>query len=208
MPFQERCIVANQRPASGKYMANDPLRAEVTGLLKAWSSGRPEALDKLIPAVHHELKHLAAAYMRRERPDHTLQATGLVNEAYLRLVEQREVTWHDRRHFYGIAAQCMRRVLVDYARQRKAEKRGGDHTFVALDESLDAGAERGTDLIALDDALATLARLDPRQAQVVELRYFGGLSIAETADQLQVSPATVKRDWESARVWLTCQLAG
>lgn len=188
-------------------MPNDPVRAEVTGLLRAWSSGRAEALDSLIPVVHQELKQIAAGYMRRERPEHTLQATGLVNEAYLRLVEQHNVTWHDRRHFYGIAAQCMRRILVDYARQRKAEKRGGDQTFVTIDESVDASTPRGIDLIALDDALAALAELDPRQAQVVELRYFGGLSIAEAAEQLDVSVATVKRDWESARVWLTCQLA-
>jgi RNA polymerase sigma-70 factor (ECF subfamily) len=188
-------------------MAKDPVRTEVTGLLKAWSSGRSDALDKLIPAVHDELKHLAASYMRRERAEHTLQATGLVNEAFLRLVDQRDVTWHDRHHFFGIAAQCMRRVLVDYARQRKAEKRGGDNTFVTFDETIDAGTVRGVDLIALDDALSALARLDPRQARVVELRYFGGLSITETAEQLSVSPATVKRDWETARVWLTGQLA-
>lgn len=208
MPLCEACIVTRRsHPRPNHTMPNDPVRAEVTGLLRAWSSGRAEALDSLIPVVHQELKQIAAGYMRRERPEHTLQATGLVNEAYLRLVEQHNVTWHDRRHFYGIAAQCMRRILVDYARQRKAEKRGGDQTFVTIDESVDASTPRGIDLIALDDALAALAELDPRQAQVVELRYFGGLSIAEAAEQLDVSVATVKRDWESARVWLTCQLA-
>jgi RNA polymerase sigma factor (TIGR02999 family) len=188
-------------------MAHHPARAEVTGFLKAWSSGQSEALEDLLPVVHDELRQLAASYMRRERRNHTLQVTGLVNEAYLRLVEQRHVTWQDRRHFYGIAAQCMRRVLVDYARQRDAEKRGGGLTFVALDESVDVSDVGRVDLIALDAALVALAKLDPRQAQVVELRYFGGLSIAETAAQLDISEATVKRDWISARIWLTRQLA-
>jgi RNA polymerase sigma factor (TIGR02999 family) len=202
-------------------MADQVTRAEVTSVLKAWSSGRSDALDRLMPLVHAELSKLARAYMRRERGHHTLQATGLVNEAYLRLVEQRDVTWHDRRHFYGIAARCMRRVLVDYARQRRAEKRGGDVTLVSLDQALDGDAASGFsrnlpaaaagepfDALALDLALDRLAELDPRQAQIVELRYFAGLSIAETAAHLSISPATVKREWESARVWLTCQLAG
>jgi RNA polymerase sigma factor (TIGR02999 family) len=202
-------------------MADRVTRAEVTSVLKAWSSGSSDALERLMPLVHAELSKLARAYMRRERGHHTLQATGLVNEAYLRLVEQRDVTWHDRRHFYGIAARCMRRVLVDYARQRRAEKRGGDVTLVSLDQALDADAASGFsrnlpaatagepfDALALDLALDRLAELDPRQAQIVELRYFAGLSIAETAAQLSISPATVKREWESARVWLTCQLAG
>lgn len=188
-------------------MSEDPRRTAVTGHLKAWSSGQPEALDRLLPIVHDELRQLAASYMRRERRDHTLQITGLVNEAYLRLVEQKEVSWHDRRHFFGIAAQCMRRVLVDYARQRHAAKRGGQHAVVAFDETIDVAVGRGADLVALDDALETLAALDARQASVVELRYFGGFSIAETAEHLGISPATVKRDWESARVWLTRQLA-
>lgn len=188
-------------------MVQHPVRAQVTGFLKAWTSGQPEALDQLMPAVHDELRQLAASYMRRERRNHTLQVTGLVNEAYLRLIEQRHVTWQDRRHFYAVAAKCMRRVLVDYARQRQAEKRGGDKTFVALDESVDVADERGVDLIALDAALVALAKLDDRQAQVVELRYFGGLSIPETARQLDVSIATVKRDWQSARIWLTRQLS-
>jgi RNA polymerase sigma-70 factor, ECF subfamily len=188
-------------------MPDDRVRKQVTGFLRAWSSGRADALDALVPAVHDELRRIAAGYMRRERRDHTLQVTGLVNEAYLRLIEQRHVTWQDRRHFYGIAARCMRRVLVDYARQRNAGKRGGDRTFVELDEASDVPHQiRGVDLVALDDALVALAELDGRQAQIVELRYFGGLSIAETAAQLDISPATVKRDWESARVWLTSQL--
>jgi RNA polymerase sigma factor (TIGR02999 family) len=158
--------------------------------------------------VHAELAKLARAYMRRERGNHTLQATGLVNEAYMRLVEQRNVTWQDRKHFYGIAARCMRRVLVDYARQRHADKRGGEAPLVSIDEAADVSSGLSYDPIALDLALDRLAKLDRRQAEIVELRYFAGMSIAETAAHLGVSPATVKRDWESARVWLTCQLAG
>ena len=187
-------------------MRQTQVRTQVTGLLKAWSSGRPEALDKLVPVVQDELRRLAVSYMRRERSDHTLQVTGLVNEAYLRLVEQNRVSWQDRRHFFGVAAQCMRRVLVDYARHRNARKRSGGKTFVVFDESIEVAEARGIDLMALDDALASLAQLDERQAQVVDLRFFAGLSIAETARVLNVSPATVKRDWESARVWLTCEL--
>ena len=183
------------------------VQTRVTGFLKAWSAGERAALEPLMASVHDELRQLARSHMRRERLNHTLQVTGLVNEAFLRLIGQRVVTWNDRHHFYGIAARCMRRVLVDYARQRRADKRGGDKTFVTLDDSIDAAEERGLDLLALDDALVSLAKLDERQAQVVELRFFGGLSIAETAAQLDVSPATVKRDWESARIWLTRQLA-
>src|SRR5262245_6607697 len=127
-------------------MPDAPVQAEVTRLLQAWSAGQPDALDRLMPLVHDELKQLAASFMRRERPNHTLQVTGLVNEAYLRLIGQHNVTWQDRHHFYGIAASCMRRVLVDYARQRKADKRGGDQTFVALDDSIDRAESRGIDL--------------------------------------------------------------
>ena len=151
-------------------MGQPPVRTEVTGFLKAWSSGRPEALDKLMPAVQDELRRLAASYMRRERRDHALRYTGS-SIAYLRLVEQKDVSWQDRRHFFGIAAQCMRRVLVDYARQRQADKRAGGKTFVVFDESIEVAKRRGIDLIALDDALASLAELDERQAQVVELRF-------------------------------------
>jgi RNA polymerase sigma-70 factor, ECF subfamily len=181
-------------------------QGRVTGLLKDWVAGRQGSLDGLMGAVHAELRRLAGSHMRRERRDHTLQVTGLVNEAYLRLIEQKHVSWQDRRHFFAIASRCMRRVLVDYARQRRADKRGGDRVIVAGDESLDAVVERDLDLVALDDALVTLARLDERQAKVVELRYFGGLSITETANVLDVSPATVKRDWETARLWLTREL--
>jgi RNA polymerase sigma factor (TIGR02999 family) len=187
-------------------MTPSPTRSELTGLLKEWRGGRREALDRLMPVVHDELRRLARSHMRRERRDHTLQLTGLVNEAYLRLIEQQHVDWQDRGHFFGIASQCMRRVLVDYARQRHAEKRGGNQVIVSFDESLDAAQERGIDVIALDDALTSLAALDSRQAKIVELRYFGGLTIAETARVMDISPATVKRDWETARIWLTHEL--
>src|SRR6185436_19619822 len=160
-------------------MADPANRDEVTSLLKAWGAGRAEARDRLMTEVHEELRRLARSHMRRERPNHTLQVTGLVNEAYLRLIEQTHVTWQDRRHFFGIASECMRRVLIDYARQRRATKRGGDKIVVALDETIDVAESRGIDVIALDDALSSLATLDPRQAKVVELRYFGGLSIAD-----------------------------
>jgi len=156
--------------------------------------------------VDRDLWRRAGSHDRRQRRGHTLQLTGLVNEAYLRLIEQQDVDWQDRGHFYGIASQCMRRVLVDYARQRHAEKRGGNQVIVSFDEALDAAQERGIDVMALDDALTSLAAVDPRQARIVELRYFGGLTIAETARVLDISPATVKRDWETARIWLTHEL--
>ena len=175
---------------------------DVTLLLHAWSAGDRKALDDLFPIVYTEVRRLARSYLRRERPDHTLQATALVNEAYLRLVDQRDVRWQNRAHFFGIAAQIMRRVLVDHARMRQAGKRGsGDHPVV-LDEALELVAERAPDVMALDDALNTLAELDARQAKIVELRFFGGLSIEETAEVTELSPATVKREWAAARAWL------
>ena len=160
-----------------------------------------------MPLVHRELHQLASSYMRRERPDHTLQVTALVNEAYLKLVDQTQVDWRNRSHFFGIAAQCMRRILVDHARQRLAKKRGGAETIVSFDEDMDLAAVAGVDVLAIDEALAELAALDERQARIVELRYFTGLSIADTAEALSVSVSTVKRDWESARLWLTHALA-
>jgi RNA polymerase sigma factor (TIGR02999 family) len=187
-------------------MTDSADRSDVTRLLKEWAGGQRDALDKLVPAVHGELRKLAGGRMRGERPGHTLQVTGLVNEAYLRLIDQKRVQWRDRRHFFAIASECMRRILVDYARRRHTKKRGGDKVVVELDEFVDAAEERGIDLIALDDALAALGELDPRQAKVVELRYFAGLSVAEIAETLEVSPATVKREWDTARLWLTSQL--
>jgi RNA polymerase sigma-70 factor, ECF subfamily len=179
---------------------------DVTKLLKAWSGGDQQALNDLLPAVYQEVRKLARSYLRRERADHTLQATALVNEAYLRLVDQREVEWNNRAHFFGIAAQVMRRVLVDHARMRKADKRGSGEQPVLLDEALVAAPDAHLDLVAVDDALAALAALDPRQAKIVELRFFGGLSIEETAEVANVSPATVKREWAAARAWLRREL--
>ena len=179
--------------------------SDVTQLLNAWSDGRQEALDELMPIVYQELRRLARSYLRGERDEHTLQPTALVNEAYLRLVDQRNVRWQSRSHFYGIAAQLMRRILVDHARKRHSEKRGGGDARIPFDEALGMPT-KARDLVALDDALSDFAKLDPRCAKIVELRQFGGLSIDETATALGVSPATVKRRWEFGRTWLFKQL--
>lgn len=183
-----------------------PADASISQLLLQWNEGDQAALERLMPLVYDELRRLARSYLRRERPDHTLQATALVNEAYLRLIDQHSVTWRNRAHFFGIAAQMMRRILVNHALARQAAKRGGDVPTLALDDAEAAGlraADRGgVDLVVLDDALKELERLDPRQSQIVELRYFGGLSIEETAEVLHVSPATIKREWTTARLWL------
>lgn len=184
-----------------------PTSNEVTQLLLAWSDGEEAALDKLIPLVHRELHRLAHRYMSQERPDHTLQTTALVNEAYLRLVDSSRVRWQNRAHFFAICAQLMRRILVDYARSRRYLKRGGDAQRVSLDEALVVSQERGADLVALDDAINALAQVDPRKGRVVELRYFGGLSVEETADVLKISPDTVLRDWRLAKVWLLRELS-
>ena len=159
-----------------------------------------------MPVVYSEVRKLARSYLRRERPDHTLQATALVNEAYIRLIDQRDVKWQNRAHFFGIAAQIMRRILVDHARMQKAGKRGSGVTPVVLDDALEVASDQHLDFVALDDALNALAELDPRQAKIVELRYFGGLSIDETAEVVQLSPATVKREWAGARTWLRREL--
>jgi RNA polymerase sigma factor (TIGR02999 family) len=174
--------------------------------LVAWNDGNPEARDELIPLVYAELHRLAQAYLRRERRGHTLQSAALVHEAFLRLVDQR-VAWRNRAHFFGIAAQLMRRILVDYARSRQNEKHGGDQLHLELDEALDEAAARDTDLVALDDALQSLAALDPQQSRVIELRYFGGLTIEETAEVLGVSETTVEREWRMARAWLLRELS-
>lgn len=179
---------------------------DVTELLKAWSGGDQQALNALMPTLYAEIRKIAASYLRRERPDHTLQATALVNEAYMRLVDQNAVQWQNRAHFFGIAAQIMRRILVDHARMHKAEKRGSGVSPTVLDEALDIAADRQLDFVAVDDALTALAALDARQARIVELRFFGGLSIEETAEVTQLSPATIKREWSSARAWLRREL--
>src|SRR5437867_361736 len=155
-----------------------------------------------MPVVYGELRRLAQHYLRRERPDHTLQATALVHEAYLRLIDQHSVTWQNRAHFFGIAAQMMRRILVNHAVAKRSEKRGGLETKLSLDEAVSFADQREVDLVALDDALKELEALDPQQSRVVELRFFGGLSIEETAEALGISPATVKRDWSTAKIWL------
>ena len=181
---------------------------QVTGLLRAWSDGDGAALEQLIALVEAELRRLARAYMARERRGHTLQTTALVNEAFVRLVDARTVRWQDRAHFVGIAARLMRRVLVDHARSRGYQKRGGGAVRVTLTEDLAVVAKPAVDLIALDRALERLAADDRRKARVVELRFFGGLSVEETAEVLHVSSDTVKRDWRLAKLWLLRDLEG
>jgi RNA polymerase sigma-70 factor, ECF subfamily len=179
---------------------------EVTGLLDAWAEGDRAALDRLLPLVQDELHRLAHRYLQRERPGHTLQTTALVHEAYLRLVDQRRVRWQSRAHFYAIAAQMMRRILIDHARRIAYAKRGGGARTVSLDEACVLGDERAEELVALDEALQTLARVDERKSRVVELRYFGGLSVEETAAVLGVHPDTVTRDWRRAKAFLRREL--
>ncbi len=186
-------------------MKQSPPR-EISALLRAWSGGDEAALDKLIPLVYEHLHRLAHSYMKRERAGHTLQTTALVNEAYMRLVDAGLVEWQDRNHFFGIAARLMRRILVDFARSRGYQKRGGKARKVTLDEALVVSPESDQDLVRLDDALKALAEFDPRKARVVELRYFGGLSVEETAEVLKVSAITVIRDWNMAKLWLLREL--
>jgi len=179
-----------------------------TELLLAWGRGEQRAFDQLVPLVYDELHRLARGHMARERPDHTLQASGLVHEAYVRLVELKEMRWQNRAHFFAMAARVMRRILVDNARARRNEKRGGGVPKVTLEEALLVSSGPGADLVALDEALTALEVLHPRKSQVVELRYFAGLSLEETADALAVSIDTVKRDWRFAKLWLFSELSG
>ena len=185
-----------------------PAPHEVTQLLIDWSGGDQAALEKLMPLVYEELHHLAHRYMGRERPGHTLQTSGLVNEAYLRLIDQSQVHWQNRAHFYGIAAQMMRRILVDHARSRHYAKRGGNNYQVSLNEAMIVSEERSAEVVALDDALKNLAIIDERKSRIVELRFFAGLSIEETAEVLAVSPGTVMRDWTLAKAWLRREMVG
>ena len=178
----------------------------VTALLQAWSSGDEMALESLIPLIYEELHRIARRYLGRERPDHTLQTTALINEAYLRLADARRVPWQDRTHFFAISAQVMRRILVDHARSRQNLKRGGAVRRVSLDEALTVCRERSAELVKLHDALTALSAVDGRKGQVVELRFFGGLNIGEIAHVLKVSPDTVMRDWKFAKVWLLREL--
>jgi RNA polymerase sigma factor (TIGR02999 family) len=176
--------------------------ANVTQLLVDLSGGDQKAAAQLVPLVYKELRRLAGYYMREERPDHTLQATALVHEAYLRLVDQRDVTWQNRAHFFGVAAQMMRYILVDHARIRHAAKRGGESSKLSLDEGADWADVPDEQLLTLDDALNRLAALNAQQSRIIELRFFGGLTVEETAEVLGISPATVKREWRTARAWL------
>jgi len=185
-----------------------PPSIEVTQLLKACGHGDEGALGRLIPLVQQELHRLAHCYMSREKPDHTLQTTVLVNEVYLRLVDIAQVSWQDRAHFFAIAARMMRRILTDFARSRNYQKRGGAVLHVSFDEALAVSKERDAEIMAIDEALVALAAVDARKSQVVELRFFGGLSVDETAEVLKVSPETVKRDWRFARSWLHRALGG
>ena len=181
---------------------------DITRLLLAWSEGDDDALGKLAPLVEAELQRLARHYLRGERPGHTLQPTALINEAYLRLLDWRKVSWQNRAHFMGIAANMMRRVLVDHARHYRFLKRGGEMVRVSLEAGQLGSSGRDPDLLALDDALNRLAEFDRRKSQVVELRFFGGLSVEEAAEFLKISPRTVKREWSLAQAWLHCELSG
>ena len=174
----------------------------VTALLKRWRQGDSAALEKLVPLVYSELRRIAARQLRRERPNHTLQPTALVHEVYLKLVDQHRIEWQNRAQFFGIAAQLIRRILVDHVRNRRTAKRGGGTLTVALDDAVSEPARENIDLVKLDDALLSLAAKDEQQSRVVELRFFGGLSIEETAEVLRISPSTVKRDWATAKAWL------
>jgi RNA polymerase sigma-70 factor, ECF subfamily len=185
----------------------DVRERELTQLLRAWSEGDEQALEKLVPLVYAELHRLARHYMARERAGHTLQTSALVNEAYVRLVDIKKVNWQNRAHFFGVSAQLMRRVLVDFARSRRSLKRGGEIVMVSLEEGSIAFPGAGADVVALDDALKTLAAMDPRRSRVVELRFFGGLSAEETAEVLKVSAETVLHDWKLAKVWLLRELS-
>ncbi len=180
---------------------------EITGLLLAWSRGDSHALEKLTPLVYQELHRTARRYMAREQPNHTLQTTALINEVYLRLVDLTDVQWHDRAHFFALCASMMRRILIDFARSRHYQKRGGQARRISLDEALLVSREPPADIVALDHALTGLAGVDPRKSQVVELRFFGGLSVEETAAVLKVSHETVKRDWRIAKLWLLRELS-
>jgi len=184
------------------------LSHKITDLLKEWSAGDRRALDRLTPLVYEELRHQATRYLRRERPGHTLQTTALIHEAYLRLIDAKDVNWQSRAHFFAIAANLMRRVLVEHARRRDSDKRGGSQVRVQLDEALAVADETDVDLLAIDEALNRLTTIDPQQARVVELRFFSGLTVEETAAALGVSPKTVKRDWSVARAWLRREIGG
>lgn len=191
-----------------RNLENNLLRHEISELLQTWSDGDQTALDRLIPLVYNELRRMAAGYLRRRGAHHSLQPTMVVHEVYLRLLGQRDVHFDTRAQFFGLAAHLIRTILVDHVRQQQAAKRGGGWRKVELSEALDVAHKREVDMIALDHALETLSARDPQQGQIVELRYFGGLTIEDTAKVLKISPATVKRDWNLARAWLYREIAG
>jgi RNA polymerase sigma factor (TIGR02999 family) len=191
----------------GASQPGEPAAEDISTLLRAWSDGDQSALERLTPVVYDELHRLARRYMKGERSGHSLQTTALVNEAYMRLVDYERMQWQNRAHFFAVSAQLMRRILVEHARRHNL-KRGGGVQHVALDEAAVVGGGQDADLVALDDAMNGLARIDPRKVQVVEMRFFGGLSVEETAEVLKVSPVTVKRDWRAARAWLYRELTG
>jgi len=178
------------------------LQSQVTQLLLEWNDGDTAALDRLIPLVHSELRRIARRHMGRQNPGHTLQTSALINEAYLRLVDQQSVEWKDRAHFLAVSAQIMRNILIDHARKYRYVKRGGGARKIELDEAAAMAKQRAAEFVALDDALSQLATVDERKSQVVELRFFGGLNIEETAEVMKISPATVQREWRAARAWL------
>ncbi len=191
-------------------MTESPVNSanQVTQLLVSWGNGDQQSLESLIPLVYDELRRQARRYLRRERPDHTLQSSALVHEVYVRLIDQRQANWHNRSQFFGVAAQLMRRILVDHARSRGAVKRGAGVTKLAIAEEVAAIEMQNVDLIALDTSLTKLEQIDPQQCRIVELRFFSGLSIEDTADALSISPATVKRDWAMAKAWLYREMSG
>lgn len=191
---------------SGEHSIAEEPSHEITQLLAEWSNGNASALEKLTPLVYRDLHRLAQGYLRQERDGHTLQSTALVHEAYLRLVDQRGTKWQNRAHFFGVSAQLIRRILVDYARAHKAGKRGGTAPKLAIEEAGQIAQPQDVDLVALDDALNELAVIDPQQARIVELRYFAGLTIEETSEVIHISPATIKRDWVVAKAWLKREL--
>lgn len=195
----------------GRHNRNEPALEEISTLLRAWSDGDRSALERLTPIVYEELRRLARRYMRGERPGHSLQTTALVNEAWMRLVDYERMHWQDRAHFFAVSSQLMRRILVEHARRQNV-KRGGGVPHVSLEETAivvgGPDENQSAELVGLDDALNALARMDPRKVQVVEMRFFGGLSVEETAEVLKVSPITVKRDWRAARAWLFREMTG
>lgn len=184
-----------------------PSSAQVSKLLDDWGKGNQDAREALIPLVYNELRRIARRRLRAERPDHTLESAALVHEAYFRLLEAKAPSWHDRAHFFGVAAQVMRHILVDHARHPRAAKRGGGAPRLTLDTEFARMPEKGMDLLALDDALNKLASLDPQQSRIIEMKFFGGLSIEETATVLDISPATVKREWATARAWMQREMS-